>query len=220
MEVQHISNFLQERNSEQAMPELKRQVSGEHKKFEVALKSKFIKDCPIEEVKEILRLIMVKVGLRAQNWPNDIEKLVLFEHIRDNFGGNRVDEIRLAFEMAIAGKLDLPPNEVTCYENFSCIYFSKIMNAYRVWSEEEYRILKMPEPVEQKIFTQDELDNSEREDAERQYQMFLRGYKLKGLEFNKPILVKDSFMKEDAGVMDFFKQWAKKGYAHIYKHQQ
>lgn len=77
---------------------------------------------------------MVKVGLRAKNWPTDEEKVILLDHIFENYGGNRVDEIKLAFDLAIAGKLDLDYKDVVCYENFSCLYFSTIMNAYRQWA--------------------------------------------------------------------------------------
>lgn len=79
---------------------------------------------------------MVKVGLRATNFPNALEKEILLKHIQENYGGHTVAEIRLAFEMAIAGKLEVDAN---CYENFSCLYFSNVMNAYRKWAKEEYK---------------------------------------------------------------------------------
>jgi hypothetical protein len=75
---------------------------------------------------------------------------------------------------------------------------------------------KIKEPKVQKIFTQDELDNSAREDAERQYQCFLRGIDLKALEFNKSILVKDGLMEESGTVIDFFKSRISKGFSNIY----
>lgn len=157
---------------------------------------------------------MAKLGLRANNLPNDLEKLVLYEHIVQNFGGNRIDEIKLAFDMAISGKFDV---EVNCYENFSCYYFSTIINAYRRWASAAYMQTIKPEPVEQKIFTQDELDNSAREDAERQYQMFLKRFELKGLEITKCILEKDGLLKDGELVIDFFKRMATSGDLHIYK---
>lgn len=159
---------------------------------------------------------MVKVGLRAQNWPNELEKIILIQHIKENFGGNTVEEIKLAFDMAISGRLRLDEKEINCYENFSCLYFSKIMNAYRDWSVDA--IVTVPRKQEdQKIFTQQELDDSAREDAERQYQLFLRKYELKGLEFNKEILIKDGLIKESESVMQFFIRKATEGKANIYK---
>lgn len=198
------------------MPELKKHVSGDEKKLAVALFSPQIKDASIDTIKESLRVVMVKVGLRAQNWPNDLEKIILIQHIQENFGGNTVDEIRLAFDMAITGKLDIDSDSVNCYENFSCAYFSKIMIAYRAWSVEAIKTVPVIENNEQRIFTQAELDDSAREDAQRQYRLFLKGHDLKGVAINKPILEKDGFLKEDEGVMDFFKRWASAGKSDVY----
>lgn len=114
-------------------------IGDVQQKFITALSSKQISQCAHEEIKEPLRLAMIKVGLRAQNWPNDIEKLVLVEHTQTHFGRNKISEIVLAFDLAIAGQLDLPVDEVKCYENFSCLYFSTIMNSFIRWATQEYR---------------------------------------------------------------------------------
>lgn len=89
---------------------------------------------------------MVKIGLRAQNFPSEEEKGVLIDHILKNYAGHTVEEIRLAFDMAIEGKLGVDAN---CYENFSCLYFSKIMSAYREYSKEEYKQLEATTPVKE-----------------------------------------------------------------------
>ena len=219
MEAQHISNLLQIKNSEQAMPELKLPVIGESNRLGIALKSQLIKDSTFEQIKEVLRLVMIKVGLRGHNFPNDIEKLVLFEHIVQNYGGNRLDEIRLAFDMAIMEKLADPDGEVVnpnSFENFSCAYFSKIMNGYRSWAAQEFRHVDKPEMPSQRIFTQDELDESAREDAERQYVMFTRGYEIKNTLINEPILKKDGLMREGETVIEFFTKRLKAGIPNIY----
>lgn len=197
------------------MPELRRQANGEDRKFMVALTSTLIKDADVEQIKEALRLIMVKVGLRAQNFPNDLEKLILIQHIQENFGGNTIEEIRLAFDMAIGQKLEI--ESANCYENFSCVYFSMIMNAYRKWSSEAYKILPTEQPKEQRIFSQDELDDGYREDAERLYQMLKRGFTLKNPEAVRDILIKDKLMPESMRVENFFFQKMENGAANIYK---
>jgi hypothetical protein len=102
----------------------------------VALQSPKIITATAEDISQALRYVMVKVGLRATNFPNALEKEILLKHIQENYGGHTVAEIRLAFEMAIAGKLEVDAN---CYENFSCLYFSNVMNAYRKWAKEEYK---------------------------------------------------------------------------------
>lgn len=91
---------------------------------------------------------MVKLGLRSANWPNEEEKVVLISHIVSNYGNHTVKEVLLAFEMAIAGKLGVDP---TTYENFSCLYFSEIMNAYREWAKVAYKVnIKEIPMIEQK----------------------------------------------------------------------
>jgi hypothetical protein len=193
-------------NSEQAKQELTLPKIGEVAQFEKAVNTPIIQDSPVEQLKQVLRLVMIKIGLRSQNWPTDEEKAVLIEHIYSNFGGNRIEEIKLAFDMAFAGKLDLSPEDTKCYENFSCAYFSTIMSSYRRWSAQEYRQLKPEEPPMQRIFTQEELDDAAREDVERQYRLFVKGFELKGVAINKAILEKDGLLREGESVIDFFKR--------------
>lgn len=221
MEVKRISEILPqvEQNSVQAMPELTPSVSGDTNKLAVALKSKLIKDCSFDEVKEVLRKIMMKVGVRAANLPNDLEKLVLYEHIVTNYGGNRLNEVSLAFDFAIRGELATADGEAVdanCYENFSCLYLSKIMNAYRHWSRQEIKYISPTEKSEQKIFTQEELDDYARENAEWQYQMYLRGFELSYPESNDAILKKDGLLPDGELVIDFFKRKYESGVKNIY----
>ena len=80
---------------------------------------------------------MIKVGIRDVNLPRDEEKIALIDHLIKDYGGNHIDEIPLAFEMALAGKLDITEDEVDAKENFSCLYVSRIMNSYRRWARKE-----------------------------------------------------------------------------------
>lgn len=100
----------------------------------------------LEETKKALLYAFVLVGLRGQNVPVNEEKAVLLEYIVENYGGHTPEEIKLAFKMAIQGKLNLKPEEVKCYENFSPLYFTTIMDAYREWAREQ--IKRLPAPVE------------------------------------------------------------------------
>lgn len=114
----------------------------EVKEFEAALAEKKIWHCDgEEEMKQALRYIFLLVGLRAQNYPAGIEKQLLHAYIFKNYGGHTPAELKLAFEMALQNKLSLRPEDVTCYENFSIAYFSRIMEAYREWSKEQIRQL-------------------------------------------------------------------------------
>ena len=92
-----------------------------------------------EDIKEVLRYVMVLVGLRGVNMPTDEEKYVLLNFIRLNFGNQTPEEIKLAFEYAIAGKFEI---DAKCYENFSCEYFGRIMNAYIEFMRQELKTVK------------------------------------------------------------------------------
>lgn len=128
--------------------DLKLPVVSEETELGIALQeTKICQLKDLEPLKEVLRLVMVLVGLRAQNFPQDQEKAVLLKFIVDHYGGHTPSEIKLAFTMAINGRLGLETKEVVCYENFSVLYFSSIMNAYRSWAKEAvFHIPKIPLP--------------------------------------------------------------------------
>jgi hypothetical protein len=121
--------------------------TGEENAFSLALQSEKVNRCTNEQIKQVLRYVMIKVGLRAANWPVEEEKAVLLDHIRTHYGNHHLEEVRLAFDMAVTGKLDLADNQVTCYENFTCTYFSSIMSAYRHWAADSYDHVIKTQPI-------------------------------------------------------------------------
>ena len=96
---------------------------------------------------------MLFVGLRGNNLPIEEEKYVLLKFIKSNFGNQTPQEIVLAFEYAVAGKFKI---DAKCYENFSCEYFSRIMNAYIDFAREETKTV--PKAIEEVAPTPSELD--------------------------------------------------------------
>lgn len=122
--------------------EQKLSVIGE---FQQALKSAKISVENDIRIIETLKIIMLKLGIREANLPSNAEKVVLISHIRENYSMHTLMEIKLAFDLAIAGKLEC---EADHYENFSCLYFSKIMKAYREWSGRTYKELPQEKPKE------------------------------------------------------------------------
>lgn len=81
-----------------------------------------------ESIKMSLRYIFTLVGLRSENLPSELQKMVLVEFIESEFAWITPEEMKLAFRMAVAGQLDV---EVNHYQNFSSVYFATIANAYR-----------------------------------------------------------------------------------------
>ncbi len=117
-----------------------------------------IRTRPENDLKQVLRMAMLMVGLRGSNMPTDEEKYVLLAFIKSNYGNQTPEEIAIAFEMAVAGKLN---TDCKCYENFSCEYFGRIMNAYIEYARQETKNVKKPEPETIKpVPTNDELKAS------------------------------------------------------------
>jgi len=86
-----------------------------------------------EDLKQVLRYSMVLVGIRGNNMPTEEEKFVLINFIKTNFGNLTPEEIKLAFEWAVSGKLGI---DAKCYENFSCEYFGRIAKSYIDYSRQ------------------------------------------------------------------------------------
>lgn len=122
--------------------------------------------------------------------------------------------------MAMAGNLALKPDEVNCYENFSCAYFSRIMTAYRSWSAQAFQQLKLEDPPPMKVYTEKELDNLHRGDVEAFYQRCRNGvipHSNYLPQYFKDILVKDGLMKPEDHLEVFFQNRLGKGIEKIYE---
>lgn len=139
--------------------------TSEKSQFEIALTDKRIAQAPEETLREALRYCMVKIGLRGKNFPTGPEKILLLNHIVSNYGNHTPSEIRLAFDLALAAKLDLDTEDIRCYENFSCAYFSTIMNAYRIWAAQAHVQLQKQPLIENK---------PDLEQIEKEWQEFLQ----------------------------------------------
>jgi hypothetical protein len=119
----------------------------------IAIQEKRIASCTVEEIKQAIRYTAVIIGLRAENYPTKDDVAILVTYIQKYYPGHTPAEIRLAFELAIDGKIEC---EVKHYENFSVMYFSGVMNAYRKWAKDEVK--QIPEQVEQKLYPESQLD--------------------------------------------------------------
>lgn len=106
-----------------------------------------------EPIRQALRYAMILVGIRAQNIPQKEEKDVLIEFVKRNYGGHSSLEIKIAFDLAVNGTLEI--EDVKTYENFSCEYLGRIMSAYRKYAAVEYKHSKVAaaidEPAQEQI---------------------------------------------------------------------
>jgi hypothetical protein len=123
-------------------------ITNDENEFAVAVREPKLSQLTEDDLKKVLRYVYSLVGIRAQNIPASPEKEFLHAYIFKHYGGHTASEIRLAFDMAIQGQLDLDAKEVRCYENFSVAYFATIMRAYRSWATEQARRLdRVTEPA-------------------------------------------------------------------------
>jgi hypothetical protein len=90
---------------------------------------------------------MLLVGIRAQNMPQAQEIDVLLAFVKKNYGGHSSLEIKIAFDLAINGTLEV--EDVKCYENFSCEYLGRIMSAYRKYAAVEYKHSKVAATIDE-----------------------------------------------------------------------
>jgi len=81
----------------------------------------------VEPIKQALRYIFALVGLRTEQIPGDIEKIVLINFIKDNLKNHSPEEIKLSFEVAVKGDFK---TELNHYGHFSALYLSRVFNDY------------------------------------------------------------------------------------------
>jgi hypothetical protein len=81
-----------------------------------------------EPLLQVLRYVFTLIGIRNEQIPNQLEKVVLVKFIKDHYPNYSVEEIRVAFEFAIK---KITTVEVNHYGNFSGLYFASIMEAYQ-----------------------------------------------------------------------------------------
>ncbi len=181
----------------------------------IARKGKPIQYCHDEDIAQVLKYVMLKIGIRAQSLPDELAKLVLLSHIKTYYPNITPNEIALAFDLAINEELDISPDDIKPYGDFNCLYLAKIMNAYLIWAKEQDKFSPVPPPP-QRIYTEEEIDNSHRQWTEEFYQQIRRGQMNTVPDYCKPILVKDGLMDQKDSVVNFFVQRLGKMAEHIY----
>lgn len=149
MHMQHIAKMLDQVqvSKGQAPPALKPLEIGATTELAKALADKKLPAAGAPALMGTLKYIFMLIGLRPVNFPQGIEIDFLVQYILKNFAGHTNQEIRLAFDLAVAGRLSLDLRDVNCYENFSVAYFARIMQAYIAWARETYTLLPDKRPL-------------------------------------------------------------------------
>jgi hypothetical protein len=121
-------------------------------------------------LRENLAYIFTLIGLTRL--PDTIELEVIEDFIRSTYPFFTIQEMRIAFKMAVQGKFDC---NIEHYEKFSPKYISGIMNAYKAKANQVRKNIPLPseQPVkqltEQEIvdFTKEDWLNGKRQDFNR-----------------------------------------------------
>lgn len=103
----------------------------------------------MHQVSESLKYIFQLIGLK--NLPNAEGIAVLVEFLVSEYGYLTLSEIKLAFKLAAAGKLDC---DITHYQNLSAPYMAQVLNAYkRIAGEirqDNEKAIRIPQQIEYK----------------------------------------------------------------------
>jgi hypothetical protein len=121
-------------------------------------------------LRENLAYIFTLIGLTRL--PDTIELEVIEDFIRSTYSFFTIQEMRIAFKMAVQGKFDC---NIEHYEKFSPKYISGIMNAYKSKANQVRKNIPPPpdKPVKQLTdqeivdFTKEDWLNGKREDFNR-----------------------------------------------------
>lgn len=197
-----IAEILQNKNLLTATTQNEKPLADGAKKLLQAVQNKKIFEESDANLNNLFRYCFILVGLREKNFPGELETEVIYAFLKENYGGHTIAEIKLAFEMAIKGKLDLGLDDVKCYENFSVIYLSSIINSFRRWASKEYIEIErhIPPPTDQKRLEAPEVKVHWGAYIEKAYQHFLsfegENWKIFPLEFYDQ-LVADKILEPD-----------------------
>ena len=92
-----------------------------------------------ETIKQRIRIAFVLTGLKPDNTPSEKYADILFNFVVENYSDLHVEEITTAFNLLLQRKLDIQENQISHYQEFSCEYFGRVMNAYRKYRNKELK---------------------------------------------------------------------------------
>jgi hypothetical protein len=103
-------------------------------RFSNAKKTSKIIDATVADIIGIVNKGMILLGIKAEKLPTEFELTYMVQMIRQEFTYLPIGELSLAFELAATNKLD---TEAETYQNFSVLYFSRMMSSYARWAAKQ-----------------------------------------------------------------------------------
>lgn len=98
-----------------------------------SLKAARISDTKDSDLRILFLYLYGLIGLLPERFPSHSQEMILIDYVRSEWGKLRLDEIKLAYQMAISGKLDVSPEH---FQSFSALYFGKIISVYVLWASQ------------------------------------------------------------------------------------
>ncbi len=134
---------------------------------------KKIRESKIEEIQGIIQGCAMLSG-----FGRDFEQLemnVLVKQVVENKGYFTTSEIKTAFDCAFNGELEINPEDLKPYNQFSWLYLSRILTAYEKKVQSGKLIQDISEPTEEKTTTQEEIIDSKLYVVNQIIEQFTRG---------------------------------------------
>lgn len=164
------------------------------------MEAKKLKDATIAEMDVMFRRCATLVGLRTQFFPNDLELLVLYQFIQENYGNMSIEDVNLAFTKVATGELG---DDCKLYDYFSPIYFGTVMKKYKNWAGETANRIADQKYIQK--LKEDDMNKPAakeidwRATIEFEYQQFLQGTDNSALFFPDmyKVLVEDGSFPEE-----------------------
>ena len=114
-----------------------------------AMQAKLVRDASNAELAAEFQKIYFIIGLRPHHFPDDNQSVLIFNYLRTSYPLRTLDELFLAFDMAIKGIFEV--NELKVYDQFTIAYMVGILNAYRKYVNNINSTIEYKPPVQQKV---------------------------------------------------------------------
>jgi hypothetical protein len=114
--------------------------------FHKARETNKIKDTSITQIIEVLNKGYIKLGIKGDKAPDNIETQLIVNELRTYYIGLKIEELDLAFSLASRDLLDISSET---YQNFSVLYLNRMISSYSRWVRN--KIKEMPEEKPKQI---------------------------------------------------------------------
>lgn len=110
----------------------------------------------MEKVAGVMDFIMRDMGVRTT--PDTYSRVRMSQFIVRRYSDLSLSELKLAFELAVIGELNVDEKDVKHYNDFSILYVSRILNAYKTKRRESIHNVTLALPQPEIKPTQEEIE--------------------------------------------------------------